>query len=753
MGIKDLWHVAGPCEERISLHNLRGQTLAIDLAGWVVQGNAAPGLAYTVTRPHLRNLFFRLNTLLSLDILPVVVLEGSCPIAKSATVEARNQARGLGGGISNSNPSVANSPKRQQRRQFSGVLRDCQTLTLSLGIPCLTAPGEAEAFCSWLNAAGLVDAVISDDSDCFAYGAQTVLRHFAADAKQFSVSRYSARRIREEVGLSRQRMVLMGLILGCDYNLGGVHGVGREALLRLFEMWNPPAQDELDRVMGWEASGDLDSEEDKKPVHCGTCGHPGSVGKHRKGGCDMCGTQVGCVSGSSCWCPYHSEEHQSYLAEVSIKRKATNSPGWPHTQVVKEFYRQPRGLPENKFKWVKPRPAEFISFAGRKMDWLKDYSVEKIIETVVRWQVRHSGLANPLVTPLSVLKTRVKAGENMLEVEWGSAQGSGLPDNIIACVPSQEFMENFSSVYQQYADAQEEKAAKKKKPKKSKEKENKPPKKEKASKRPLKGQINIDKFLQKDLNTENEEKEVVIPKVQEKSDNVNKSPLKPVDIPRPKNIVLKKIVSSDVNFNNKIFEHKLSTPKSAKCDQEELEYDQRKIDSFAYKREIEAVPETAGASCSPFTDVTTESMKEFLDSDDELDLSEVVNNIVGVKKVNQNVLGLVHQISNMSIESPSQLRTPGQKAARSIQTSTPALCLQSKLPTNLHKQVMQKQLKASDVFSITNCSSDEMDEGSMVKTPPRTTTPDESKNDTFDMDTNFVTPFLERVKRRAQDQL
>jgi hypothetical protein len=34
---QDLWHLSASCEERISLHELRGQTLAVDLAGWVVQ--------------------------------------------------------------------------------------------------------------------------------------------------------------------------------------------------------------------------------------------------------------------------------------------------------------------------------------------------------------------------------------------------------------------------------------------------------------------------------------------------------------------------------------------------------------------------------------------------------------------------------------------------------------------------------------------------------------------------------------------
>ena len=38
------------------------------------------------------------------------------------------------------------------------------------------AEGEAEAYAAQLNAEGLVDAVVTDDSDAFCYGAHTVLR-------------------------------------------------------------------------------------------------------------------------------------------------------------------------------------------------------------------------------------------------------------------------------------------------------------------------------------------------------------------------------------------------------------------------------------------------------------------------------------------------------------------------------------------------------------------------------------------------
>ena len=89
-------------------------------------------------------------------------------------------------------------------------------------ILCRIVLGEAEAYCSALNRAGLVDAVVSDDSDCFCYGAKTVLRNFSTDPKSFSVSQYTSSKLRTDVGLSRQRMVIMALLLGCDYNLGRI---------------------------------------------------------------------------------------------------------------------------------------------------------------------------------------------------------------------------------------------------------------------------------------------------------------------------------------------------------------------------------------------------------------------------------------------------------------------------------------------------------------------------------------------------
>ena len=52
---------------------------------------------------------------------------------------------------------------------------------------------------------------------------------------------------------------------------------------------------ELDSVMSWREGSEPDSDlVTSKPVHCGTCGHSGSVAYHRKHGCSLCGTNTNC---------------------------------------------------------------------------------------------------------------------------------------------------------------------------------------------------------------------------------------------------------------------------------------------------------------------------------------------------------------------------------------------------------------------------------------------------------------------------
>lgn len=124
------------------------------------------------------------------------------------------------------NDSMAREARKLQSATTSlseemyGETRDLLRL---LGLPYLEAPMEAEAQCAFLNETGLVDAVVTEDSDAFLFGAKVVYRRLFADGK-FAES-YDAASLESELGVDRDKLIKLALLLGSDYT-SGVRGVG-----------------------------------------------------------------------------------------------------------------------------------------------------------------------------------------------------------------------------------------------------------------------------------------------------------------------------------------------------------------------------------------------------------------------------------------------------------------------------------------------------------------------------------------------
>lgn len=59
----------------------------------------------------------------------------------------------------------------------------CAEMLDHMGVPWVTAAGEAEAMCAYLDSQGLVDGCITNDGDAFLYGARTVYRNFNMNSK------------------------------------------------------------------------------------------------------------------------------------------------------------------------------------------------------------------------------------------------------------------------------------------------------------------------------------------------------------------------------------------------------------------------------------------------------------------------------------------------------------------------------------------------------------------------------------------
>ncbi|NXC95858.1 GEN endonuclease, partial [Certhia familiaris] len=367
---------------------------------------------------YCRNLFFRFSFFTSMGIKLVFVMEGEAPRLKADTMSKRNEMR--------YGPSKKAGAVRTGRSLFKAMLKECLELLECLGVPWVQAAGEAEAMCAYLNAKGLVDGCITNDGDVFLYGAQTVYRNFAMNAKDPHLDSYTMSSIKEKLGCDRESLIGLAVLLGCDYLPKGVPGVGKEQALKLIETLQ--GQNLLQRFEQWKEQFQYDDNPPlavKRVIHCSECHHPGSYKEHEHNGCKFCDSVRCCKpSDSKCCCPceWHQWEQvkQANAVEDNIRKKAKSCEGFPFSEVIQEFL-----VNKNKLMNIKecrrPNLLSFQLFASEKMEWTKHYACKKLLALLTRYDMiqRKSGyIDSKQLQAVRIVKTRVKNGIPCFEIEW-----------------------------------------------------------------------------------------------------------------------------------------------------------------------------------------------------------------------------------------------------------------------------------------------------------------------------------------------
>ncbi|KAK7053587.1 PIN domain-like protein [Favolaschia claudopus] len=212
MGVPGLWKQLEPIEQKISLHDLAVKTgfvgnatgkrafcVGIDASSWMCRACALPG--YTES-PELVTLFARCSRLFGLPFIPVFIFDGPA------------------------RPSIKRG--KVVKGDDHWLTASFQSMIEGFGFYWFTAPGEAEATLSAMTSSGIpcrIDAILTDDSDVFVFGAEVVLRIRSEDNENYSASRYSAFDIAQQLNLSRPDFVLIALLAGGDYS-DGLDGCG-----------------------------------------------------------------------------------------------------------------------------------------------------------------------------------------------------------------------------------------------------------------------------------------------------------------------------------------------------------------------------------------------------------------------------------------------------------------------------------------------------------------------------------------------
>lgn len=212
MGIPGLWKLIEPAgnshESFTSLtvregfkKRSRGRVfrLGIDASIWIkaVQCAHVSRHAQSGREPELRTLLYRLTRLLETCTQPVFVFDGR------------------------DRPGVKRG--KHVRQQEHWMVDGFSKLVEAFGFSSHQAPAEAEAELARMNQLGLIDAVLTDDSDIFVFGATMVIRSSTyQDNDKGSIHTHTSSAIAKHrsVSLTRGGILLVALLCGGDYDKG-----------------------------------------------------------------------------------------------------------------------------------------------------------------------------------------------------------------------------------------------------------------------------------------------------------------------------------------------------------------------------------------------------------------------------------------------------------------------------------------------------------------------------------------------------
>ncbi|XP_048732356.2 flap endonuclease GEN homolog 1-like isoform X2 [Ostrea edulis] len=402
MGVKDLWKVLSPAGQSVPIKSLSGKTLAVDLSGWIVEFRANQNVPHL----YLRTLYQRTTRLMKQGLKLVCVADGIAPECKRNAMMTRCKDR----------PGTPNV----NRSRFKFIVEKCFEMLECLGLPCIWAPGEAEAYCAWLNSHGYVDGILTEDSDTFLYGGKVIYKDLKTLNKfEYEVDAYDMENIKEKLELTRETMVAMAMLVGCDYDEEGIRDIGIEKTRELITELKNNHLDPLTRITEWRNNEELQrlsKVEERRTAHCKQCQHRGTKTQHVKEGCTDCSLDVSCDQSSkvkcSCGSVYHKKE--KYSQELRCYQKALQNPSFPNETMVNEYLHANDSVQRINFD---RRPIDITKLKSQ-VEWEPH---EKIAELVVQLQMTGQSSFLGTESRIRPLKIRKECKQNFVkcfEVEW-----------------------------------------------------------------------------------------------------------------------------------------------------------------------------------------------------------------------------------------------------------------------------------------------------------------------------------------------
>ena len=213
---------------------------------------------------HLSGLFYRNVNLLVENVKLIYIFDGKPSPLKSKEIDRRRQVKQDAFNKYQEAITAGRFEDARKYGQATSVLTDKMVeeskmiLTL-LGIPYIQAPSEGEAAAAQLTQSNIAFACASQDYDSLLFGAKRLIRNLAISGKRKVPNRnvyvdiepeiIEQQQLLNETGLNLEQLVDIGILIGTDFNPGGIPGIGPKTALKLVREHN-----KLEKIEKIEAS-------------------------------------------------------------------------------------------------------------------------------------------------------------------------------------------------------------------------------------------------------------------------------------------------------------------------------------------------------------------------------------------------------------------------------------------------------------------------------------------------------------------
>jgi len=245
---------------KVDLKGLSGKSIAIDAYNALYQflaiirqpdGTPLKDSTGKITS-HLSGLLYRTANLVEMGIKVVYVFDGVPPALKEAEIKRRAKIKEEAlvkyeRALQEGRMEEARTYAQMTSRLKDYMAEDSKRLLTQMGVPWVQAPSEGEAQAAHMTRKGDTNYCASQDYDSLLFGAPMLMRNVTISGRrklprkpvyvEVIPETVELDHVLKELGITREQLVDIGILVGTDFNPEGVKGIGPKTALKLIKQY------------------------------------------------------------------------------------------------------------------------------------------------------------------------------------------------------------------------------------------------------------------------------------------------------------------------------------------------------------------------------------------------------------------------------------------------------------------------------------------------------------------------------------